>query len=286
MQDPKEIKALLNLLDDPDEGIYDHVSKKLIDCGPVVIPVLERAWEDFSYGVLFQNRIEEIVHQIQFEHVQSLLKKWVSGDKRNLLEAVYIVCRYQYPDFDEAKFNSFFELLKRDVWLEINDDLTALEKVRVINRVIFGIHGFSANTTNYHAPQNSYLNEVLESKKGSPLTLSIIYMIVCEMLEVPVYGVNLPRHFILGYVDAFSDDNKKILFYINPFSKGTVLSKRDVTHFLSQLKLETKSKYYATCTNKSIIARLLNNLIYSYTKASNNIKVEELSVLLDILKSK
>ena len=283
MERPTEINALVNLLDDPDYEVYNHIKQKLMDYGPDVIPLLEKAWEDFSYGVVFQNRIEEIIHQIQFEQVQYLLREWVKGSKDNLLDALFIVSQYQYPDINIEKYKSFLELLKRDIWLELNDNLTALEQVKVINRVLFNIHNFSGNTTNYHAPQNSYINDVLDTKKGTPLSLSVLYIVLARMLNIPIYGINLPRHFIIGYVDRLSNEKDKILFYVNPFSRGAVLSKRDIDYFLKQLKLEQKEDYFVPCDNLAIIKRLLNNLIFSYAKLGQEDKVKEMNVLLQIL---
>ena len=76
-----------------------------------------------------------------------------------------------------------------------------MEKVRVLNHIIFDVHGFSGNTANFHAPQNSYINNVLESKKGNPLSLSVLYAVIAQRLDVNIYGVNLPEHFILAYVE-------------------------------------------------------------------------------------
>ncbi len=277
-----EIQAMLRLLDDPDEQIYLHIKTKLCDYGPEVIPLLENAWENFSYGVVFQNRIEEIIHNIQFEHLKHHLTEWKNKHSDNLLEGMLWINRYQYPDIDIHKIQQFIELLKRDVWLELNDQLTALEKIKVINHILFSVHNFTGNTTNYHAPQNSYLSDVIETKKGTPVSLSILYMIIAQSLNIPVYGINLPRHFIIAYIDPFSDDKNKVLFYVNPFNKGSVLNKRDIDYFLKQLKIEAHTKYYNPCSNNSIIKRVLNNLSYSYEKLGYLNKVEEIQKLLEI----
>jgi regulator of sirC expression with transglutaminase-like and TPR domain len=79
--------------------------------------------------------------------------------------------------------------------------MTPQEQVLVMNKVLFDIHGFAGNTTNFHAPQNSFINTVLESKKGNPLLISIIYILMARQLDIPIYGVNLPEHFILAYQD-------------------------------------------------------------------------------------
>lgn len=284
MMNKKELNALISLLDDPDEGIYDNIKEKLLSLGQEVIPELEAAWEN-SFDPTIQNRIETIIHKIQFEKISAELAIWAKSPKQNLLEGTLLVAKYQYPDLDESPIHKQLELIRQDVWLELNENLTALEKVRVINHIIFDIHNFSGNTTNYHAPQNSYINNVLESKKGNPLSLSILYMVVAQDLKVPVYGINLPEHFVLGYVDKpiKADKAGDVLFYINAFSKGAVFSRKEVDMFLKQLKLPRQPSFYEPCSNIEVIKRLIRNLINSYEKLGYPDKSEELKKLLESL---
>lgn len=287
----KELIALISLLDDPDEDVFDNIRNKLLSLGQEVIPDLEDAWEH-SFDTVIQNRIENIIHKIQFEKIAEKLREWAKPENQNLLEGALLVARYQYPDLNEEKIKKHLEQIKQDVWLELNDNLTALEKVKVINHIFFDVHGFSGNTTNYHAPQNSYINNVLESKKGNPLSLSLLYAIVSQSLGLPVYGVNLPEHFVLAYKDIYGNVNlptvlhpyeSNVLFYINPFSKGSVFGKKEVDAFLKQLKLEPDRSYFEPCSNLDIIKRLIRNLINSYEKLGYPSKKEELKLLLYML---
>ncbi len=286
----QEINALISLLDDPDESVFQHVSMKFLSLGQEVIPVLEDAWEH-SFDTLIQNRIENIIHQIQFDLVKDALREWSHPEQQNLLEGALLIARYQYPDIDLAKIKKQIEQIKQDVWLELNENLTGLEKVKIINHILFDVHNFSGNTTNYHAPQNSYINNVLESKKGNPLLLSIIYTIIAQSLDIPIHGVNLPEHFILCYVDIEhmgvpskeGNEGSNVLFYINPFSKGAVFGQKEIDAFLKQLKLEPLVMFYEPCSNLEIIKRLLRNLISSYEKLGYPDKSEELKSLLDSL---
>ncbi len=288
--DKKEIKALISLLDDPDEAIFDQVSMKFLSLGEEVIPVLEDAWE-YSFDTLIQNRIENIIHQIQFDLIRESLKDWMLSPQQNLLEGILLIAKYQYPDIDSSKIKKQIDQIKHDVWLELNENLTALEKVKIINHILFNVHNFSGNTSNYHAPQNSYINNVLESKKGNPLLLSIIYTIVAQSLEMPIYGVNLPEHFILCYIDENhlglkpieGNEEGNVLFYINPFSKGAVFGQKEIEAFLKQLKLDSLPAFYEPCSNLEIIKRLLRNLISSYEKLGYPDKSSELKKLLDTL---
>ena len=283
----QELNALISLLDDPDEAIFQQVSMKFLTLGEEIIPALEDAWEH-SFDTLIQNRIENIIHQIQFDLIKESLKEWAHPDNQNLLEGALLIARYQYPDVDVTKIKKQIDQIKQDVWLELNENLTALEKVKIINHILFDVHNFSGNTSNYHAPQNSYLNNVLESKKGNPLLLSIIYTIIAQKLDIPIYGVNLPEHFILCYVDLEhmgipptpKNLGINVLFYINPFSKGTVFGQKEIDAFLKQLKLEQQPIFYEPCSNLEIIKRLLRNLIASYEKLGYPDKSEELKLLL------
>lgn len=285
-----ELNALISLLDDPDESVFKHVSTKFLSLGQEVIPVLEDAWEH-SFDTLIQNRIENIIHQIQFDIIKGALQEWAHPEKQNLLEGAMLIARYQYPDIDFKKVQKQIDQIKHDVWLELNNNVTALEKVKIINHILFDVHNFSGNTTNYHAPQNSYINNVLESKKGNPLLLSIIYTIIAQNLDIPIYGVNLPEHFILCYVDVEhmgvpstkGNVGSNVLFYINPFSKGTVFGQKEIDAFLKQLKLEQLPIFYEPCSNLEIVKRLLRNLIASYEKLGYPDKSEELKTLLSCI---
>lgn len=282
----KEVIALITLLDDPDEVIYVQVKERFVSLGPPTIPHLETAWEN-SFDAIMQKRIETIIHTIQFERLQKALKQWAKEGSDDLLQGALILSHYQYPDLDENKVKKQLQQIKQDVWLELNEDLTALEKVKIINHILFEVHQFSGNITNYHAPQNSFINNVLESKRGNPLMLSVVYMLICKELNIPVYGINLPQHFVLGYINEHANlmdvNNKSLsnnmLFYINPFSKGLIFSQKDIDQFLKQLNLEPEAKYYLPCSNVEIIKRCLNNLIFSYEKLGYLEKVEELKNL-------
>jgi regulator of sirC expression with transglutaminase-like and TPR domain len=282
----KEVIALITLLDDPDEAVYSEVRNRFIVLGPPAIPHLETAWEN-SFEALMQKRIEIIIHSIQFEALQKALKDWSIQESDDLLKGILLLARYQYPDLDESKVHKQIAQIKQDVWLELHEDLTALEKVKIVNHILFEVHQFGGNITNYHAPQNSFINNVLESKKGNPLMLSVIYAIICKELNIPVYGINLPQHFVLAYVNDYAnliDVNNKtlsnnILFYINPFSKGLIFSQKDIDQFLKQLNLDPDNKYYLPCSNVEIVKRCINNLVFSYEKLGYMEKLSELKRL-------
>ena len=284
----RELKALISLADEPDDRILCEITKKIISYGKEAIPFLEEKWEN-SLDNILQERILNIIHKIQFENICNQLKIWAQTPFGNMFTAFILISKFQYPMLNEKDVHDKLENIKKDVWLEMNDNLTPLEKVRVINHILFDIHKFAGNVSDFYALSNMYLNTLLETKKGNPLSLGLLYIIISNEMNIPVYGVNLPEHFILAYTNenkldrlGFLDE-KEVLFYINPFSKGAVFSKKEVEQFLSQINQQPQDSFYQPCNNTDIVNRLLNNLSMAYQKIGDKEKVDEIQILFKII---
>ncbi|MEE1884173.1 transglutaminase-like domain-containing protein [Pedobacter flavus] len=284
MENLPEIKALLKLLDDPDDEIYLHVEDKLMSYGPQVINILEFEWEN-SINAVLQQRIENLVHRIQFNTIKEDLNLWYQSGAFDLLQGALIINRYQYPDLDEQKIILEIEEIKREIWLNLQYEMSSIEKIKLINHVLYNQFGFGGNIKNHNDPLNSYISQVMESKKGNQISLAIIYSTIAQKLDIPVYGINLPQHFILGYLDESKNEENTygILFYINAFNKGSIFGKHDVDRFLKQLNIDPIPGFYSPCSNVEIIRRVLRNLISSYQNSGNLDKVSELLELQAIL---
>jgi regulator of sirC expression with transglutaminase-like and TPR domain len=286
-----EIQALITLIEDPDESIYHQIRDRIVQLGDGIVPELERAWGSEDHGDLFRDRIEDLLHTIHLDTVRRRLIAWRDDGCGDLLEGALIISRYRYPELDEQKVKARLASIRQDVWLELNDHLTAFEKVRVFNHIFFQVHGFKGNKRNYHAPQNSYINEVIDSHQGNPLSLSIIYQVIAEDLGLPIQGVNLPNHFILAYLDADglggmedgSDSGASVLFYINPFSQGDILGRSEIIEFLEKLHIEPRPSFFTPCSNRDMIRRQLNNLANSYSKQGDSERAQDLTTLRDLL---
>ena len=284
-----ELDALISLLDDSDPEIFSHIGDRLITLGKEVIPVLEDAWSKSFDGVV-QQRIENIIHKIQFDTLKIDLKKWSVENSDDLLAGAMLISRYQYPDVDENKIREQLNKIKRDAWVELGSSIKPLEKINALNHVFFDVHGFNGNTSNFHAPQNSFINTVLETKKGNPLMLCVIYCIIARQLDIPLSGVNLPEHFILAYIEENetrlpenTNSGNGVLFYINAFNRGTIFSRKDIDQFLKKLNIKPSKFYYEPCSNLEIIQRSLRNLVFSYQKLNETEKLTEVGELLEYL---
>ena len=283
----KELDALISLLDEPNAEIFQAIHDRIFAHGKVAVPVLENLWEN-TFDPLIQHRIEDLIHIIQFENLKKELNEWSQFEHHDLLRGTLLVTRFQYPDLDEDAIIKKIGSFSQDVWLELNQNLTGLEKVKVINHILFDIHKLAGNVTNINSAENFYINNLLDSKKGSPLILGIIYISISQSLRVPIYGVDLPRHFVLAYTDEIMLTPRDIpegdvLFYINPFNKGAVFTKNEIELFIKQLKLERKDSYFIPCDNKTIIRRMMNELIFIYDQAGNPVKRDEMTELLGMV---
>ena len=288
----KEFKALITLLDDNDNEVYSHVSDKLFSLGVEGIPLLESAWET-SENQVIQTRLEDLINKIQFSNVKDRLIKWIDKGGEDLLEGALLVSKFQYPDLDEFKVTQKVESISKNVWIELNPALSPLEEAHVINHVFFQLHGFFGHQTAQLDADLGYLNNLLDSKKGNSLSLSILYLILAQKNDLPIYGVNLPYHFIMAYSRkhlsdeelAANDQEKSVMFYINPLNKGIAFSRSEITHYLEQMKVKTHSKFFSPCNNLEIIKTLIYNQLSCYDQNDNADKAHQLKELFDLFVS-
>lgn len=274
----QEIKALVSLLDDDDKEVLQLVEQEIRQQREIIIPYLENEWEGAGFNPKVQRRIEELVHELQFEVLLLRLSDWHHGGAIDLLEGLWIIATYQYPDLSLESLRSDFEQFYYETWLEFKEDMHPIDQIRALNHVFFSKLKFGSNTKNFHAASNSMINIVLESRKGNPITLCCIYMIVAQRLNMPVYGVNLPNLFVLTY------KKDAVQFYINVFNKGLVFMRSDIDHYIAQLNIKSNDSFYQPCSNLEILRRVVRNLTLAFEKTGDNDKVKEIGWMATILR--
>lgn len=293
----KELDSMLYLLDDSDERVVEHIESQIMELGSKVLPLLDERWPQ-EENANRQDRILVLMKKIQQNSLSSEMKLWLSTPEQDLLDGLLIVNKLKDATVTRQAIDNQLDKIKLDAWLELNYDLTSFEKVKILNHIFFDVHQFKGDTESYHHSDNSFISSVLERKSGNPISLAIIYSIVAQRLNIPVYGVNLPQHFILGYVKDFdwppllrfndpsagsNEQGGDILFYINPFNNGLIFNHDNIHKFLKQLKLEPKEDYFKACSNRDVILRVLRNLEVSFAKENKSIKVEQVKMLIGTL---
>lgn len=292
-----EIHSLIYLLDDQDEEVIKNVQQRIISFGKEVIPYLQDSILHDNNALRIE-RLGYVINQIEEFDLVRELKAWKQLHHNDLIKGMSIIERLGNPNCNYSEINQRIEAIRLDAWLELNDELTSFEKIKVLNHILFQTHDFKGTTEDYYHPSNSYLSEVLKNKQGNPISLSIIYMVIAQRLSIPVYGINMPQHFMLGYQDhlglqiikQFNDPSELdeqaqggIMFYIDPFNGGKVHSESSLRHFLHQLEIEPKAEYFKICSHIEIIQRVIRNLIFAYDKTGDQHKLEVLKLMMSTL---
>ncbi len=278
----KEIRSLISLIDD--DEIFETVFDKIVDMGDNAINFLDEEIEH-SIDSVKVNRLQEAYNQITLNSCVAELSHWKNYNSANLFKGLSIISRLRYPHLDLSFINREINKIKDSLWLELNDNFTALEKIRIFNQVFFDMYGFGGDITDFFNPSNSFIIDVLKRKKGNPITLSSLYTIIAQSVGIPVYGINMPRHFIAAYTEnllihPFNTVNRNnILFYINPFGKGEIYSSKEVINFLNRIQIPVTDEILLPCDHITIIRRSINNLILIYKNkgdANNEFRYQKL----------
>lgn len=284
MTEIKDTENLIKLLDDNDEFVYQHVRSKLLEAGNDAIPALMMGLTNDN--PVLNERIKNIIDEIYFSEVDLKFKELAQKKDNILEEAVFLMASYGYPELDMDKYkneldtmgeklNASIDKLKTNTLIPQGDPLHI---INIINNFLFYQQGFKGNTENFYEPENTFFNDVMERKKGIPISLSILYLLICKRLNLPTYGVNLPAHFIIKYVDDKDE------FYIDPYNNGIVISKSEAVKFLSRIGLTKEDfdsiSFLKIADDKDIIRRSLNNLVNIYTRSGDTQKTEQLKKLM------
>ena len=195
------------------------------------------------------------------------LHQIVSGPDEDisLAEAALLIAGHEYPDLAVAAYLSRIDELAHMLRMRIGEDATVQERIAELNQFLFSDLGFSPNTENYYDPRNSFLNEVLERRKGIPITLSVIYIELGRRIGLPLQGVSFPGHFL---VKCAVSEGAVVL---DPYSGGISLDLHDLQKRLREVRGGEVSRaiiaeLLVAATNKEILARLLRNLKAIYLR--------------------
>ena len=287
MLENKEISALFHLIDDPDEEVFSTITERIISHGRAIIPNLENLWEN-SPDENVQERIELIIHKLHFRDLLEEFTLWKNGSSE-LLQGALLASRYNYPELIPTSTLQEIEKIRRNIWLELNSYLTPLEQINVISGILYSYYKLKGNEVTYDVPEDFQINKLIENKRGNAITNGILYLILCEMLDIPVHAINIPKQFILGYFDVdynFPNPSKqkseKINFFIDPLN-GQVYSHKDVESYFKRISVPPVAAYYRQLNNKKIIQHLLEEFSKCFIDSKDILKKIDLLFLSKLL---
>ena len=178
---------------------------------------------------------------------------------------------------DLSPYGRFLDSMAEEVRERLGRKASAEEVVKTMNRYLFVEQGFSGNTEQYYEVENSYLNKVLDRRKGIPISLSAVYLLIGKRLGLPVFGIGMPGHFLVKY------ETGRYRMFIDSFNGGALLSQKDCARFLEQAGYGFEERYLQKTPARSILIRMLKNLIAIYNKVEDVTKASRLTRFIEIL---
>lgn len=287
MEANNEISALFVLIDDPDEEIFGVVSEKIIDYGKPIIPNLEHLWETTPNEEV-QERIELLIHRLHYHDLTEDFRQWSISGHHDLMLGALLVCKFQYPDLPAAPVLQEIEKIRRNIWLELNNYLTPLEQISIVTSILYNYCALKGTETAYTDSNTFLLHKILETKRGNQISNGILYLMLCELLDIPVRAINIPRQFVIAYLKpGYSEENlenpqQKIEFFIDPTS-GQVFTHKDVENYFKRISVPLTASYFKPQANKKVIQYLLEELGKCFDDEKTKYKQQELKDLSDLL---
>lgn len=198
----------------------------------------------------------------------------------DLAPAALAIARVEYPALDAEPYLDLIDDMGNNASRRLAGVTgTSSEAIGLLNEYLFEEEGFSGNRENYEDPRNSFLNEVLDRRRGIPITLAVIYMEVARRAGVEVTGVNFPGHFLLRAGSPLGADD----LIIDPFHGGAMLSEFDCRQLLrSHVGDEAAfdGSLLAPATRHDIVVRMLVNLKRLYVRMRSFPQARFVSTLL------
>jgi regulator of sirC expression with transglutaminase-like and TPR domain len=288
MQENKEIIALFHLIDDPDQEVFDSVTNRIVSYGRGIIPNLENLWENTISGEV-QERIELLIHKLHFRDLTEDFNHWKSSSYQDLLTASLLLAKFQYPELVTTPVLQEVEKLRRNIWLELNSYLTPLEQVHVVTSILYNYYGLKGTEVAYQHPEEFLINKLIETKRGNSITNGILYLLLSELLDIPVKAINIPRQFVLAYIKPYYDENpeklspmQRIEFFIDPTS-GQVFSHKDVENYFKRISVPPVASYFKPLTHNRIIQTALEEFSKCFEDERHVYKQKELQELSRLL---
>ena len=268
-----QISALLHLLSDQDPKIAQTIHKQIVAIGQPAISFLEQAYREQN-NLVVSERLGVVLEDIKLIEIEQSFKALATNtvDLIDLEMGAFLIGKAAYPNLNIQTARHDLETLISDLQQRWVTDLSPRESIHKINEYLFHDLGFKGNTRNYYDPNNSFLHQVLERRVGIPISLSVLYLLIGQRLNVPVVGIGLPGHFMVGLQTE--------PVFIDCFNQGMLLTQKDCAKFLQAYGIKLKAHYLEPTPNHHIVARMLQNLIAIYQKRDDPEQADRFQRLL------
>ncbi|MGB0370015.1 MAG: transglutaminase-like domain-containing protein [Opitutales bacterium] len=187
-------------------------------------------------------------------------RTFIDSFQYELETGLIMLCRTVYPEVSAKDICEFLDILAKRYYELAVHPSSDFERCRLLNRVLFHEYGFRGDFDNFYDPQNSFINRVLDRRKGIPLTLSTIYLLVGQRVGIELEPVGAPGRFLVG---CFSGES---IFYIDPFDRGQMRTREELIIDLLRPQGVEDERVLNPCPVGEVICRCCRNLAHQYQK--------------------
>ena len=246
-----QIDAITRLFRDDDPETVGLVKEQLVLRGESAIGDLRDLVNADS--AIVAAHAQDVLHAIAGKKASEELETLILAHHEiPLEEASWLMAEALMPWIDSNECRQQLDAWGKELLRRITEN--PADQVSIIINFLHEELGFDGNTVDYYNHENSLLPCVLENKKGLPLTLTLLYIFVGARAGLPIYGVNLPGHFIARCGEI----------YFDPFHEGRILSIADCADILARQQIELSDEHLENPESRQILARLLANLRHAY----------------------
>lgn len=266
-----EVEALVQLLEDPDEQVHSAVRARLQELGRPALPALRSARDQVDPPI--DQELDRLVRDI---HLGGVIDAWhvlMDAENADLERGVFLLALYRYPTVDISSYQDTLDAFANEVRPRVEKGSGA-ERALVLADYLTESLGFRGNREHYYDPANSYLNRVLDRKRGIPISLAVVYLLLADRLDVPVCGVDMPVHFLVKYPKTGDD------LYLDLFNGGDVVSKESCVRFLLEAGIRPRPAFFRCASARTILLRMVRNLLGIAEEANRKQTVKELMRLI------
>lgn len=246
--------ALVTLLGDDDAEVFAAVQRRILDEGPESLAWLRPLAR--SENPVLRRNAQRVIRLFGRQEADIAMLHFclTHGDDLPLEEGVWHLARSQHPDINEEGYRALL-----DDWAgELRGPLAYAGRgdgvIAVLNELLFRRLRFTGDPQHHRDPANSYLNGVLDRRRGNPISLCAVALLLARRLGLPLVGVGMPGHFICRYQTPAQ------LCYVDFFHRGRVLSRADCVQFLQQTGREFREEFLAPVNARKMLLRMCANL--------------------------
>ena len=267
-----ELRALVSLLDDPDQIVQEAIHLRFQELGRRAIPALQEVHKK-KHGHE-RDRIGKLMQELHFNEIEQHWKQIMQMPDAELEHGAFLLALHRFPGLNVRSFQDQLDDMAMFIKPRI-DAAAGIGKAFVLSSFLCNELGFRGNNEHFSDPNNSYINCVLESRRGIPVTLCTIFILLGKRLNLPIYGVNMPAHFLAKY----KDETHEVFFDI--FNGGNPIMKEQCIQFLIKAGIKPQSKYFQAASSQTILLRMICNLLAVSQTRKKSRFVQELGILIE-----